>query len=151
MSQESEFVEARRVFWQTVQKLAYELEIVHARNTKLEGQLRWCETENSSVHRENLALEAEIAEQARLLGKSGSKEASLLAILARERDEFGRKETELKASIVMAYGLLDRALERMQLINGPDSKCICNPHICENHTLINDIQAFRSKQEGLKP
>lgn len=42
--------------------------------------------------------------------------------------------------------LLDRAIERMKLINGPETKCLCRDsdvEQCFNHKWIRDAEAWR--------
>jgi hypothetical protein len=79
----------------------------------------------------------EIQEQARLLGKSGSREADLLAqiadlqrLLATERDAFGKKETEMVAKI----GRLEKALRNIDDREHFSEACACylgdNGYVC---------------------
>ncbi len=41
-----------------------------------------------------------------------------------------------------ADALLRRALRRLELINGGDSKCCMNPIECPNHSLIREIKEY---------
>lgn len=45
-------------------------------------------------------------------------------------------------------GLLQRALGRLMLINGPDEKCCMDPSVCPNHSLIHDIEEFLTVKIG---
>ncbi len=60
----------------------------------------------------------------------------------------GQVETieALLARLKGSEGLLDRALERLKLINGPESKCVYADNDvlqCENHRLIREIEEWR--------
>lgn len=49
-----------------------------------------------------------------------------------------------------AVVLLKRALVRLQLLNGPPSKCVCaSPEQCPNHRLISDIEDFLQVGDAL--
>jgi len=56
--------------------------------------------------------------------------------------------------IVLAYAarisLLERNLERMKLINGPEDKCVFpdNDMECQNHKLIRETEKAIAKAEG---
>lgn len=48
---------------------------------------------------------------------------------------------------VVMMRLLDRALDRLKLINGDDTNCICNAQTCPNHSLIHEIEEFLKPEE----
>lgn len=49
--------------------------------------------------------------------------------------------------IIKAVGLIERFVERMKLINGPDENCCLTPIQCPNHALIHEAEAFLNSVE----
>lgn len=52
----------------------------------------------------------------------------------------------LLARLEGSESLLDRAMRRLQLINGDESKCCMNPDSCMNHSLIREYETWRKSK-----
>lgn len=87
----------------------------------------------------NAAEAREIVEQFKSAIHERFRQACSKAYFLAEGYLSGMEDPAVKA----LEGLLERNLERMKLINGPDKKCChINVGICANHSLIHETEEF---------